>query len=181
MKKRFICFLLALIMVLGLIPNAAVTANAYSTRDTSETAIEILSGSETFYEKEQNGKVGYNTPATYSGAKNYLNGITKEDAVDLMHDYISDVVDEAINDFAKDYNVDLAKNEHDALAVHIYRTRDTAKANGLFETIRTIKTVNSAADRAAERSAGRRGAASSAFCQRLADLPGIQAAQEDTD
>lgn len=147
MKKQILCFLLALIMVLGMIPNAAVTANAYSVRDTSDKAIEILTGSETFYAKEQYGLVGYSTPTSYAGAKHYINGITKEDAVDLMHDYIDDVVDEAINAFTKTNNIDLNGYEHDALAVHYYRTEGDISA--LLETVRQIKTVNSAADRAA--------------------------------
>ncbi len=147
MKKQILCFLLALIMVLGMIPNAAVTANAYSVRDTSDKAIEILTGSETFYAKEEGGLVGYSTPTTYEGAKNYINGITKEDAIDLLHDYIDDIVDEQINAFAKSNNIDLTGYEHDALAVHYYRTEGDIDA--LKETVRQIKTVNSASDRAA--------------------------------
>lgn len=146
MKKRIICFLLAMILVMGLIPNAAVTANAYTARNASAKAIDILRGSVDFLSKSNGSKVGYGTPVTYSGAKNYLNGITKEDAVDLMRDYIEDVVDEEINEFAENNNVDLEQNEHDALAVHYYRT---GSASTLFEAVRTIKTVNSAADRAA--------------------------------
>ena len=147
MKKRIICFLLAMILVLGLIPNAAVTANAYSIHNTSEKAMGIISGSVTFYAKETDGKVGYSTPTTYAGAKNYLNGITKEDASDLMRDYINEIVDEEINAFAKSNNIDLNVSEHDALAVHHYRTN--GDIDSLLETVRIIKTVNSAADRAA--------------------------------
>ncbi len=147
MKKRIICFLLALIMVLGMIPNTAVTANAYSTRNISDKAISILRGSMTFLKKEEGGKIGYGTPTSYDGAKNYLNGITTEDATDLMRDYIEEELDEVINNFAKSNNVDLAQHEHDALAVHMYRRGGSD--DGLLETIRTIKTVNSASDRAA--------------------------------
>ena len=146
MKKRIISFLLAMVLVLGLIPATATTANAASSLKTSAKAIDILTGSETFYANVQGGKIGYNTPTTYSGAKNYLNGITKEDAIDLMRAYIKDEVDTKINDFTEDYNVDLKQYEHDALAAHIYRT---GSDNNLFYAVRTIKTIDSAADRAA--------------------------------
>ena len=145
MKKRIISFLLAMVLVLGLIPATATTANAYSTCATSAKAIDILKGSETFYEKSNGTKVGYSTPVSYEGTKNYLNGISKEDAVDLMRDYVEEIIDKKVNDFAKANNIDLAQHEHDALAVHIYRT---GSDNGLFEAIREIKTVNSASDRA---------------------------------
>ena len=144
--KRIVCFLLALVLVLGLIPATATTANAYSAWNTSAKAIDILKGSATFYAKEQSGKVGYSTPTSYAGAQNYLNNISKEDAVDLMRNYIKDEVDTAINSWAKSNNIDLAQYEHDALAVHIYRTGSN---DGLYDKIRTIKTVNSAADRLA--------------------------------
>ena len=150
MKKRIICFLLAMILVMGLIPNAAVTANAYSVRNTSDKAIDILRGSVTFYAKEQSNLIGYSTPADFiidgeTAAKVYKNGISKEDAVDLMRAYLEEETDELINEYVKKNNIDLAKNEHDALAVHHYRTGDIS---ALLETVRQIKTVSSAADRA---------------------------------
>jgi len=43
MKKRIISFLLALVLVLGLIPATATTANAASSLKTSTKAIDILS------------------------------------------------------------------------------------------------------------------------------------------
>ncbi len=146
--KRFVCFLLALVMVLGLIPMTATTANAYSTRNVSNKAIDILSGSMTFHAKETGNKIGYGTPTNNPNfnVDKYLNSINKDAAIDLMHDYINEIVDEKINAWAKSNNIDLSQNEHDALAVNIYREANT---NVVFEAIRTIKTVNSAADRLA--------------------------------
>ena len=46
MSKKIVCFLLALIMVLGMIPNAAITANAASKLNTSENARKILDDEE---------------------------------------------------------------------------------------------------------------------------------------
>ena len=152
MKKRIISFLLALVLVLGLIPAAATTANAASSLSTSAKAIDILKGSVTFYEKETAGKIGYGTDATFvldgeTVAKTYKNGISKEDATDLLRAYLKEKVDKKINDdFTKKNNIDLTQNEHDALAVHYYRM---GNANAVFEAVRTIKTVNSAADRLA--------------------------------
>ena len=94
MKKRIISFLLALVLVLGLIPAAATNANAASSLSTSAKAIDILKGSVTFYEKETAGKIGYGTDATFildgeTAAKKYKNGISKEDATDLLRAYPS--------------------------------------------------------------------------------------------
>ena len=148
MKKRIISFLLALVMVLGLIPMTATTANAFSTRNVSDKAIEILSGSMTFYAEETGNKIGYGTPTNNPNfdVDEYLNGINKDAAIDLMHDYINEIVDDQINDWAKSNNIDLTQNEHDALAVNIYRG---ARSDDVYTAIRTIKTVNSAADRLA--------------------------------
>ena len=146
--KRFVCFLLALILIVGMVPATAVTASAASDRTTSDKAVNILKGSAVFYSKEESGKVGYSTPSSYSEAKKYLNGISQEDALALMRSYLKEEVDEAINKFTKDYNVDLTQQEHDALAVHLYRN-GISTTNNLFITVRTVKTVKTAADRAA--------------------------------
>ena len=72
--KRFVCLLLALIMVVGILP---ATAFAASDRNTSEKAINLLTQFEGFEEKEytSNGKsyIGYGTQIT---AGSYPNGIT---------------------------------------------------------------------------------------------------------
>ena len=146
--KRFVCFLLALILIVGMVPATAVIASAASDRTTSDKAVNILKGSAVFYSKEESGKVGYSTPSSYSEAKKYLNGISQEDALALMRSYLKEEVDEAINKFTKDYNVDLTQKEHDALAVHLYRNGISTTSN-LFIVVRTVKTVKTAADRAA--------------------------------
>ena len=51
MKKRMISFLLALMLIVGLIPATAVTANAASSRATSDSAVSILTQMEGFREK----------------------------------------------------------------------------------------------------------------------------------
>ncbi len=154
--KRFVCFLLAMILIMGMVPATAVTASAASERTTSDKAIGILKGSATFYAKKESGKIGYGTNASFvptnsSIAKDYLNYISKEDADALLRNFLKEKVDKAINKFAKDYNVDLTQQEHDALAVYLYRTGaltpDTTATP--FVTARVVKTVNTEADRAA--------------------------------
>ena len=49
--KRFVCFLLAMILIMGMVPATAVTASAASERTTSDKAIGILKGSEAFFAK----------------------------------------------------------------------------------------------------------------------------------
>lgn len=148
--KRFVCFLLALILIVGLVPATAVTASAASERTTSDKAINILKGSVAFYTKEDgNHKIGYSTPSSYSEAKKYLNFISKEDADTLLRSYLKKEVDKAINDFAKSHNLDLLQQEHDALAVHLYRTGSLKTDGHLFATAGIVKTVSTAADRQA--------------------------------
>ena len=110
--KRFVCFLLAMILIMGMVPATAVTASAASERTTSDKAIGILKGSMTFYSKEQSGKIGYSTNSSYvptnsSIPKDFKNYISKEDADTLLRDFVKEKVDKAINKFAKDYNLDL--------------------------------------------------------------------------
>ena len=139
--KRIVCFLLALIMVLGLIPNTVVTANAASKLNTSENARKILEGSlKSSFLSESNGiSIGYLTPVSFADAAKYLDGITKEEALDLMNAYITKVIDKEINEFTEDYNLTLTTGQHDALALHRYRR---GLSNDLKEAVRTGKKGN---------------------------------------
>ena len=154
--KRFVCFLLALILIVGLVPATAVTASAASERTTSDKAIGILKGSATFYAEESYGKIGYSTPSNFTPTdssipKDFLNYISKEDADALLRNFLKEKVDTAISKFAKSHNLDLSQNEHDALAVHLYRTGalNPSTSGSLFATAGIVKTVSTAADRQA--------------------------------
>ena len=139
MSKKIVCFLLALIMVLGLIPNAAITANAASKLNTSENARKILEGyyKASFLEESDGSYIGYHTPVSYEGAKNYLDGITKDEALDLMNEYITKDIDKKINAYTESMNLTLSASQHDALAIHTYRAGSFAAVNGaLKEAIR---------------------------------------------
>ena len=93
--KRFVCFLLAMILIMGMVPATAVTAFAASERATSDKAIQILKGSETFFAKQESGKIGYGTNANFvptdsSIPKNFLNSISKEDADALLRNFVKE-------------------------------------------------------------------------------------------
>lgn len=152
MKKRIICFLLALIMVLGMIPNTAVTANAVSNRTTSDKALEVLMETQGFrkeqYEKvEGSGEwyIGYGSKIVKDS---FPNGISKEDAIDLVREDRADsleAIDAAINAFTKKNNLDLTSYQHDALALFSFRNGTgwlSDSSNELYKAVRNGVTGN---------------------------------------
>ena len=131
MKKRIISFLLAMVLVLGLIPATATTANAASKWTTSAKAIELLARFQGFEAKEYQvgGKtlIGYGTEVK-SGA--YKNGITESEALQLLKNDVKDRIDKALNNFAAKNNRDLTQYEHDALAIFTFGYGSTAWLEG---------------------------------------------------
>lgn len=148
MSKRIVCFLLALVMVLGLLPTTAITAHAVSKLSTSDKAIDVLKEYIEFKEKaeEENGKwyIGYGTEITETDAKNkYLNGISKADALVLLQEKVEDTIDVKINAFTQKLNLDLKQYQHDALALFSYNmgTGWTTNASSpMYQAVRTGKT-----------------------------------------
>ncbi len=148
MNKRIVCFLLALVMVLGLFPTTAITANAVSKLTTSDKAINVLKEYIEFKEnaEEENGKwyIGYGSEISASDAANkYLNGISKADALVLLQKQIENTVDKAINAFTEKNNVDLTQYEHDALALFTYNKGTgwtTNSSSAMYQAVRTGKT-----------------------------------------
>ena len=120
--KRFVCFLLTLVLLVGLVPAAVLTANAASVLNTSDKAVEILKKFEGFSANayEDGGKyyIGYGTliddPAVYP------QGITQSKATELLKEHLAETVDKEINNFAKKFNLALSQNQHDALALFSY-------------------------------------------------------------
>ena len=125
--KRFVCLLLALIMVVGILP---ATASAASERSTSDNAANLLAQFEGFEAEEytSGGKsyIGYGTQITPGS---YPNGITESKAREIMKTYLKDTVDEALNEFTETNNLDLTQYQHDALAIFSY-SFGTAWLNG---------------------------------------------------
>ncbi len=153
--KRFVCFLLTMVMLLGMIPMTAINANAASNWSTSSRAInEILTRPDRFQEFAQDGGyIGYGTQAkkadgTYATTKAeaaalYPDGISEDKAIVLLEEYLEDVVDEAINEFTSDRNVDLTQAQHDALAIFSMEMKNTSwlsdGSNPFREAVRTRK------------------------------------------
>lgn len=149
MKKRIVCFLLAMIMVLGMIPNAAVTANAASEWTTSTNAIKVLKEYEAFeeepYQKDADSDVWYIGYGSIIDPADYPNGISEDDALKLVQKEFVDI-DKAINNFTQTQNMSLTQYEHDAIALFSYRLKNTSwlsdSTHTLREAIRTGITGN---------------------------------------
>ncbi len=141
MKKRILTFLLAIVMIMGMVPATALTANAASELKTSDAAVNILKEFEGFEEFEyvSGGQyyIGYGSQISQG---DYPNGISKEDATALLRKHLTDVVDKAINAFTAANNINLKQNQHDALALFMYNYGSIPAA--LKEAVRTGKTGN---------------------------------------
>lgn len=147
MKKRMFSFLLALMLIVSLVPTTVVTANAASNWATTEDAAKILAELEGFrdkpYQSGGNWYIGYGSQIT--SADLYPNGISKEDALGLLKKHLTDTVDKAINQFTKDRNLDLTRNQHDALALYSYRCGTawlSNSSNAMYQAVVTGKKGN---------------------------------------
>ena len=144
--KRFVCFLLTLVLVMSLVPATVLTANAASVLNTSDKAIEILKQFEGFssmpYQHGSEWYIGYGTQI--SDPSVYPQGITKSVATELLKDHIEETVDKAINNFAKTHNLAFSQNQHDALALFSYNCgTGWMSADGVFRNaVRTGKKGN---------------------------------------
>lgn len=121
MKKRIVCLLLALVLVIGMVPAMAMPAFAASNRSTSADGIKILKELEGFRDKIYEGNlIGYGTqvdPALYP------NAISKEKATELMKEKLKGI-DADINAFAQNNNMNFTQAQHDALASLSYNGID---------------------------------------------------------
>lgn len=144
--KRFVCFLLTLVLIVSLVPATVLTANAASVLNTSDKAIEILKQFEGFssmpYKHGTEWYIGYGTAITDPSI--YPQGITKSKATELLKDHIEETVDKAINNFAKTHNLAFSQNQHDALALFSYNCgTGWMSADGVFRNaVRTGKKGN---------------------------------------
>ena len=136
MKKRIVCFLLTLIMLVSLAPVSAVTASAASLK-TSEAAITVLKKLTRYesvcYQVEgtQEFRIGYGTICTGKGHKvdpstgaptaesetHTLKGEYEADAA--LREALKDF-DKKVNAFASSNGLTLAQNQHDALVIFSY-------------------------------------------------------------
>lgn len=116
MKKRILCALLTLTMLLSLVP---MTASAAS-RSVSESAITIIKQFQPYRKGcSVNGYVGYGTKCPEKGThgpKGNHKGLEQNAADKALREYLK-AVDKAVNDFADANKLSLSQNQHDALVM----------------------------------------------------------------
>lgn len=120
MQKRVISLLLSVLTLFSLVSLAVPTAYAASDLTVSDACIEFIKGQEGFTAKPYYDygqySVGYGTACSASA---YPNGITEEEAEQLLREYITD--DEArLNAFADKYGITFKQHQFDALISFTY-------------------------------------------------------------
>ena len=136
MKKRIVCVLLTLIMLVSLVPATALTASAASLK-TSEAAITIMKKlaifkSECYQVGETNEfRIGYGTVCTGTHKTEYKDGkvekasdcevhkVTQAQADQALRKVILSL-DEQVNSFASSNNLTLSQCQHDALVLFTF-------------------------------------------------------------
>lgn len=138
MKKRLICALLAIALLVGLFPMLAVEVSATSTFKTGDKCIEILKEMEGFakYPIADGGQytVGHGSRCPADKYEYYkANGITLAEADALMRVHLA-TFENAINTFADKHDLKLTQNMFDALILFTYNCGNgwTAETDGLF-------------------------------------------------
>ena len=138
MRKRWLCGLIALAMVLAMVPGAGTVVGATETSDAmtvSDEFVEVLKTMEGFYAYAQwdykQYTVGYGTRCPDDKLEYYRNNpITEEEAVELLHQELAGF-ENTVNSFASKYGLTFTQNEFDALVSFSYNcggnwTNDTA-------------------------------------------------------
>ncbi|MCI6228855.1 MAG: SH3 domain-containing protein [Clostridiales bacterium] len=130
MKKRFVCALLALVLLVGLVP---VTASAAGNK-ISEAAITVLKQMTTFrnkcyYVTGSEFRIGYGTVCTEKhhflpngqpkDTDKNVHTITEKKADAALRTYLAEL-DKQVNSFASKNNLTLTQNQHDALVVYTH-------------------------------------------------------------
>ena len=138
MRKRWLCGLIALAMVLAMVPGAGTVVGATETSGAmtvSDEFVEVLKTMEGFYAYAQwdykQYTVGYGTRCPDDKLEYYRNNpITEEEAVELLHQELAGF-ENTVNSFASKYGLTFTQNEFDALVSFSYNcggnwTNDTA-------------------------------------------------------
>ena len=120
MKKRIICLILSLLLVVGLLP-LGLRANAAESMGMSQKGIDLLKEFEGFsrmpYWDYSQYTVGYGTRCPDEDLDRYLSeGITEAEAEALLRTY-TDAIGRALNNFTASYGITLTQNQFDALAM----------------------------------------------------------------
>ena len=120
MTKRWISFLLAVVLLAGTVAVGTPTVHAYSEMHASEELIELLKELEGFLEYAQadykHYSIGYGTSCE---ADDYPNGITEEEADVLLRKAVASF-EVSVNNFAKQQKLTLKQHQFDALICFTY-------------------------------------------------------------
>ncbi|MBO7252860.1 MAG: SH3 domain-containing protein [Oscillospiraceae bacterium] len=119
MKKRFLCAFLTLIMLVSLVPAAALTVSAAG-RSTSENAITVLKQWNGYKSTcGADGYVGYGTlcevKATH-GVPGHAHNVNEKQADTALRAKLAEL-DKVINSFASNAGISLSQGQHDALVL----------------------------------------------------------------
>lgn len=141
MKKRIVCVLLTLIMLVSLVPATALTASAASLK-TSEAAITIMKKLAIFKKNcyqvpgTNEFRIGYGTICSEKHKTTYKNGkvenspdagkhsITQAQADQALRKLILDL-DAKVNSFASSNSLTLSQCQHDALVLFTFDVGDS--------------------------------------------------------
>ena len=121
MKKRLLCFLMALFMAASLVPTAALPTFA-ATLSVSESAITVLKQLEGYSRYcDKNGYIGYGTPCDGKGD----HGKKKHEADEIeadkaLREVLKDL-DKAVNSFASKKGLSLTQGQHDAMVLFSFQ------------------------------------------------------------
>ncbi len=114
------CFLLAAVMVLSLLPSTMFAASAVSNMTISEQGLETLKSFEGFsataYYDYSQWSIGYGTAC---GQYEYPNGITEEKAEELLLARLA-ISAKELNEFADQYGLNFTQGQFDALMLFTY-------------------------------------------------------------
>ncbi len=117
MKRRFLCFLLAIVMLVGVVP---FTALADGDMGISDQAVEVLKNFEGFspyaYPDYGQYSIGYGTSC---GQYEYPDGITEEQAEVLLRERLA-ISAKALNAFAAKWGLSFNQGQFDALMLFTY-------------------------------------------------------------
>lgn len=147
MKKRILCAILSLILLVSLIPTGALTASAAS-NSVSERAITVLKQLQGYKSTcSSKGYWGYGTKCTEKNTTSYAHGgvdgkkahkISEVDADKALRAEMK-TIDKAVNSFASSNGLSLSQSKHDALVLFSYRN-GTAWMSGTGDVKRAVTT-----------------------------------------
>lgn len=120
MKRRIICVVLAVLIMISMLSVGAASVSAASNRTTGNKAIELLKEIEGFsptrYPDNGGYSIGYGTSCK---ATDFPNGITESQAETLLRHRLS-VMEKSVNAFADKYKLSFTQNQFDALMMFTY-------------------------------------------------------------